>query len=447
MGSIILNASKVNHIHTNSIQSPSFSMQSNGTFNSLRQADEIIMHNVIAATRISVPDDLMLAASISHMKNTSLCNQQYDKLNVSESIIAGFLNGRPFNELLTKKSNLTLKLFEVDSLIVPNSKKINEKSGKKEKRQIPSKFSVDTVLRVDELFVSGRLNGIEFSDLLENVLRTNAIEQKIGASINIDILSSRSVQIPSNIISDQNLSGLISIRDNQTIIDQHIRFMKSLSVNDLRIIERLNQINIHNEVLDVLFKRKKAVQTITGSKLFQSIKLLEPIFQSGKIQINSPNLNKIKPIVTIEEDLILTGDYSISGNVTIRNGMIAKNLFGRSGRFSVDSLLTDGLRIDETNINIPIEFSQSIQIENVGQGTHINDVSVDNLIKRNVIDVQKVTSTKIFHNDLYVENGIGDAFTINFINLDKLNKTVLKTNADNQILNGSIHFRRISAEM
>lgn len=443
MGKVVLVAGKVEQIRVDSLQSPAFSIQSNATSASLRKADDILTREVIAAAGIKVPDDQMLSASMDEVKNTSVCNRHFQKLFVSGSVKTNFINGRPIDELVTSRKDLTLQSLEVGSLVAPNA---DEVLKKREKRQAPALVDVDTTLRVKELFVSGRLNGVDFNDLLENALRTNAVEQRILAPFAIDTASARSVLVPSNLISDQNLKRLVSIHVNQTLIDQQVRFVQPLAVNELKIIERLNHINVFDGRLDALFKRSRGPQVITGSKLFQSIKLLEPIFQRGKIQINSPTAAKIKPIVTIDEDLVLAGDFSIGGNVTIRNKLIARNLFGRSGRFSVDQLLNDGLRVNEVNVNVPIEFTQPIRVENVGQGTQINRVSIDSLIKRNVSEIQEIRATKVFETDLYIENGFVEAYTVDGVDLANLNATILKKNAANQILNGTIHFRKITAE-
>lgn len=455
MGTVTLTNSKIDAIHTDALESPTWSIQSNATARLMREAEDIIARNAMATAAIPAndgPKDQVLSVSTDIGGTTSLCGRNFDELIVNGPIDIQLLNGHPVGDLVTTAKDLTLDSLIADSLALLNdTRAVDDIRTKIEwlsrtKRQTMDAINIDRPLKVKELFVSGQLNGVQFSDLLQNALRTNAVEQEILAPINIDVGVAQSVRVRSSIVADQKLRNLVSIRENEKMIDQEVRFLEPVFVDDLRIMERLNQISMLDNRLDVLLKRSKTPQVITGTKQFESIKLLEPIFQQGKIQINSPIMEKIKPIVTIDNDLELIGDYSISGNLTIRNGLLARNLFGQSGRYSVEQLLLDGLRVNETNINVPIEFGQAIQVNEIVGGTSINGINVDNLIKRNVNEMQTISGRKSFTDDLYIENGFCDAFNVNGIDLKTLNETVLKRNAENQTINGRIHFRKIIAE-
>lgn len=208
----------------------------------------------------------------------------------------------------------------------------------------------------------------------------------------------------------------------------------------------MNQITVLDDdyKTDALFKRSRQPQMIIG-KTFESITLQEPIILQGRINIASSALNQMKPIVTVNEDLEIDDSVLFNGNVTIKNLLSVKNIYGKSLFFNVDQLLDDGLKLDEP-VDVPIEFLQPIQVGDVHSSTRINNVLISSLLKRNVTDVQQVIAPKTFTSDLSIEGGNCDANEINGINLQILNNTMVKRSAKNQIVTGTIHFEKINAQ-
>lgn len=418
---------------------------------SMQLADDIFAQNVLSTmallrnTQNASDQSFSASASVSSMN-------VIDELIIADTVnVLHTLNGHRIEDLVFIEKDLNLEALSVDQLVVYDATIFSEIQAKlapltssRGRRSVGS--DVSSPLRINQLFVSGRLNGLDFSDLQENVLRTNAVEQQLNANTRIDVATANVVRVRSNTISNQNLADLVSIRVNSTLIEQDIQFTQPIIINELNIMNRFNHMQVTNNRLDALFRRAKGVQVITGKKVFESVALLEPIFQQGKIDVRSPIMAQIKPMVNVDQDIVLTGDYSISGNVTIENLLAASNLFGRSGRYSAKQLQTDALRIDESVMNVAVEFVQPIRVENVLGVTRINDVPISTLIKRNIDDIQTITGRKVFSGDLYVENGLCDAYIINGIDLMVLNRTVLKKNAENQIVSGTIHFGRILAD-
>lgn len=417
---------------------------------SMQVADDIIARNVLASAA-SVKSaqnafDQLTSASTS-MPSTNVI----DELIISGSVnVLQTLNGRRIEDLVSTEKDLSLDTLSVDHLHVNDANNLANIRAKlpsipsRKRRDIAS--DVLAPLRINQLFVTGRLNGVDFSDLQENVLRTNAVEQQLNANTRIDVVSASEVRVRSNIISNQNLADLVSIKTNSTLIDQDIQFTQPIVANELNIMNRLNHIQVINNRLDALFRRAKGVQTISGNKVFESVTLLEPIQQQGKINIRSPIMAQIKPIVNVDRDIELHGDYSISGNLTIENLLVAENLFGRSGRYSVRQLLADALRVDESAVNVDMEFTQPIKVDNIVGATRLNKIPVSTLIQRNVEAIQTITGSKLFTGDLHVGGGLCDAYVINGIDLNALNQTVLKKNVDNQVVSGIIHISRILAD-
>lgn len=414
----------------------------------MQVADELFTRDVLSSVKTALS-----AADQAFSASTTVPMHVIDELIIVENVnVLQSINGRRIEDFIVIDKDLTLDTLCVDQLIVDDPKNMAEIQAKlapltfssRKRRDVDS--GVSSPLRVNHLFVMGRLNGIDFSDLQEYVLRTNAVEQQVNANVRIDVASANVVSVRSNVVSNQNLADLVSIKANSTLIEQDIRFIQPIVINELNIMNRLNHINVINNRFDALFRRAKGAQTISGNKLFESITLLEPILQQGKIDIRSPILEQIKPMVNIDRDIELHGDYSISGNVTIQNLLAASNLFGRSGRYSAKELQEDALRIDETTVDVPMEFAQPIKVENVVAATRFNGIPISTFIKRSVNDIQTITGKKMFAGDLHVKSGLCDAYIINGVDLLELNRTVLKNSAENQVVSGSIHFSRILAD-
>lgn len=369
-----------------------------------------------------------------------------NELTVSENFFAETINGRKFTDLVQENSDLNLKHFNVDRLIINDPKnfeaiesKLSE-SAKRVKRQEPDQEPVV----LNNVIVEGLVNGVNFSYIVENALRTNVREQRLEATIEFNRLKARSIQTNDGKISNIDLNNIAKINSNETVISVPIHFTQELEVDHLRIGDRLNEIFVRNGTLGALFKRLKQPQEITGKKVFESITLRDPIILQGKINVSSSAFNRMRPIVTIDENLFVGDTVSFLGNVTIRNILVADNMFGASIRFSAAQVLDDGLRFDDS-VELPMEFIQPFQIDDLQASSRINDISIESLIRRNVTEQQTIFAPKIFTTDLSVEDGNCDANEINGVNLQILNNTMMKRDGKNQIVTGRIKFDKIRA--
>lgn len=378
-----------------------------------------------------------------------------NELTVSESFFAETINGHKFSDLIREDSNLTLKHLTIDCLIV-NDMKIYEaiekrlfESDERMKRDASNQSTpIDhksEPLIFNNVIVEGLVNGVDLNFIVKNALRTNVKNQRLLGEFKFGRLKAKSLQTFDGKLSNVSLSTIARTNVDQTYIKSPIRFTQTLQIDNLQILNRLNEILIIDGKLNALFKRSRNPQVITGQKEFESIVLLEPITLRGKINISNSVLNKIKPIVTVDEDILIeNAAVSFVGNVTIKNILSAGNIFGQSIRYSVGQVLEDGLRLDEP-VDFPIEFIQPIQIGDLESPSRINGIPLESLIRRNVSDVQKITATKIFTSDLSIEHGNCDANEINGINLQILNNTMLKRSGKNQIVTGTIQFSKIIA--
>lgn len=372
-----------------------------------------------------------------------------DELTITDSFYVERINGRNVSDLLRTDLDLTLDTMTVGKLVIANNsenfdeieKKLLE-SDKRVKRDNAA-TEEEKPLIFNDITVRGLVNGIEFNDFVEQVLRTDVDHQVLEGTARVDKLQAQSIQTLDGKISGLELSNIAHTNVEELIIRQGVMFEKDLIVERLKTLQRLNEIHIDNGKLDVLFKRSKGAQEIRGEKTFAAINLLEPIVLQGKINISSP-MSKIRPIVTIDEDVELFGDFEFIGNVTVQNDVQAQNIFGQSTRFSAFQVLDDGLRLDDPVIDVPIQFVQPIRIDNVESGTRINDIPIESLIVRNVSEWQTIIAPKHFTSDLSVE-GDCELIEVNGVNIQQLNNTVLKRTGENQIITGTIQFARITA--
>lgn len=373
-----------------------------------------------------------------------------DELTITDSFYAERINGRNVSDLFRTDLDLSLDTMTIGKLIIANNsesfdeikKKLLE-NDKRVKRDNPPEDESVKPLIFNDITVHGLVNGMDFNKFVEEALRTDVDHQVLQGPVRIDKLQAESLQTIDGKISGRDLSNIGHTQVKELVIRQPILFEKGITVERLETLQRLNGILIENGKMDALFKRSKRIQEIRGQKTFESIHLLEPITLQGKINISSP-LSKIKPIVTIDEDIELVGDFEFFGNVTVQNFLQAQNIFGKSTRYSAVQVLDDGLRLDESEIDVPLQFLQPIQIDNVELGTRINDIPIESLILRNVSEWQTIIAPKRFTLDLSV---VGDCevIEINGVNIQQLNNTVLKKSGENQIISGTIQFDRITA--
>lgn len=371
-----------------------------------------------------------------------------NELTISGSVFAETINGHKFSDLVCEGSDLVLRHFIVDKLVINDTKSVESiekmllENDKRVKRDAP----VDPLAEPINLYnviVDGMVNGMNFSFFVENVLKTNG-DQTLEATMNFGQLRAKSIQTNDGKISNVDLTSIARINTDEIKILSPVRFEKGFEVNILEVTERLNQINVSDNKLDVLLKRSRSPQVIIGQKEFESIVLLEPIILQGKINISSSALSRMKPIVTVDDDLSVEDAVSFIGNVTIKKLINVGNVFGQSIRYNAEQVLADGLKLDDV-VNVPMAFLQPLRIGNIQGATRINNVPISSLLRRNVTELQKVRAPKTFTADLSVEDGKCDANEINGINLQILNNTMLKRSAKNQIVTGTIHFERITA--
>ena len=449
--------------------------------------------------KINVKLRVLKLASHRHKRQLLNSTIEVQDLIISDSLLVEQINGRSINDLVYRdnrkntgiteitaneviiKKNLfvsnkidniemsldnvilgnerqVLRGIELDELTVRrivttnnlNNMKFNDFFAllkKKMDKKIPTTINE---LIVDDMIVDQLINNRNFTSLNRNALKVNG-EQVVTGTWKINELKARNLIIVNPLeqrISGISLQQLVDINDTRARIDidQDIRFAnKLLTVNKLFVFERINNINVQQGNLMILRKKWPLEQVITGVKDFDYVKLLEPIKLQGKIK--SKTLEKMNPITTINQNIMLEGDYRITGPVSIKRLLSStEDIYSRNKNLSLLNLMKNGINLfTTTQTNAKLRFKSLIEVKGNLQLKTINNKDVESFVKTNVKEVQFITAQKTFLNDLVVVGGSCDAQVINDVRLDQLNRTMLKKfSPTTQFVSGRITFNKIS---
>lgn len=381
----------------------------------------------------------------------------FDKINyVQENLNVGTLVVR--NKFSSKKINgIDLSKIEFDKVSAP--KVIVSGSFKRppEPRSDITPEFID-VMNVDHLMITGTLNNISWSDLQLNTLKKTG-QQFLKAPVKIQNLKSDSMFVISGIVNGQSLSKLVRTDIGSFVVNQDVQFSQPIYAKNLTINDRLNNIHVLQNKLDVLLVNSDRVQQMTGKKTFENVRLLEPVTISvrsvfldrsrsyvcdfffnfqGKL---FGNLDLMSPFKPIHEPLNLTGDYTITGDVTIKNLLSAQNIVGSSGEFSVKKALDQGLRSSGDLSGLKLNFEQPIEANN-SLVSFINDFDLQQLVPTGLDEVQIIEGHKVFNGDVEILDGFAEVKVLNDIEIDDFEKRVLTINGK-QNITGNLKFNKI----
>lgn len=405
-------------------------------FNEMIIRDNLLDAEKIIQTSLEDPSAQNILQSVNQQQH-----MKFDKLVIEQSVEVNFINGLPIDEFLFNNPHLHLSLLSVNDLVVQSNFELYEHLYAKLDRPgdlVRAARNSDQTIKIGKLHTEV-LNGFKFSDIVEQSLKINLNEQTIPVDVVIDTL--RVFQTHTQFLGGQLIDDIVRIDGGNFFIDQEIRFLKPVKANQLIINERLKEHVVENGVIQVLMLRSSRVQIISPSMTFESIKLLEPIILSGKIQ--SKNLDLIKPTVIIDEDIVVNGDFVITGDATVKNYIQALDIVSHSGNNSVRRLHELGISLQQTDIYSPLRFAREISVGNLVGNTTINTLAISNFVKTNIAQPQYVYAEKLFFDDLQIRNGFCHAVQINNIDLEYLNQTSLNKNYPSPIVTGTIYLNRL----
>lgn len=246
-----------------------------------------------------------------------------DELTIEEMIEIEFINGHPFSDLVFAKRDLNVTAVVVDELILKNHRNYVEVAGKRtadskhedmvksasESFVAPNTGVVDK-MTVNSLIVDGLINRLSLSMLNEFALKIRG-DQVLESEINFEVLQAESLQAFAD-ISNRKINDIVQTVNGPFTVDQGIQFAAPVFINELIVNQRINNINVVKGAFNVLLKQSQRDQVIQAMKIFDEVKLLNPIVLQGKI--TKSNLNKINPIVSFTNDIVLEGNMQSPTN-------------------------------------------------------------------------------------------------------------------------------------
>ncbi|GAB0097439.1 hypothetical protein DMENIID0001_130760 [Sergentomyia squamirostris] len=418
---------------------------------------------------------------------TELPNSDYDYEELTvEDLRVEFINGQPVEKLIFKNSPLNLSKITIDCenvTILNNVTVKNHLDGIKFNREsvllrnsdhqrlnftaldtlivrdihLDSINSVNfskivnaikelkpmvpniTAVKADNLYITGLVNDIDFSILEKHALRKEG-NQIITEVTNIDHLVADQVNAFKK-ISKKDWSDAVIASSGDFHLDYPVSFHKNISVKNLTVLHQLNHINVFDGELDVVLSNSTETQIIQGKKMFQHVKLLKPIILQGKIK--SESLEKMNPMASVTQNIVLEGDYYITGPVTVKRHLRIGDLVTANNSLSLKNLYTNGLSQDTIEIYQNINFLQPLRVFDFYTKS-LNGINPETLVKTNTEEIQTIQTKKVFKSGLEIHEGFCDAAIVQGINLTELDQDIVHKNGD-ETIEGDIQFRKISA--
>ncbi|XP_050067709.1 uncharacterized protein LOC126556488 [Anopheles maculipalpis] len=341
------------------------------------------------------------------------------------------------NRLTSKRFNST------DTVAVQRMMDQSRTLLAKARGAMPQEYSSDfETIDADHLKLTGLFNDIDPRVLSEQVLHGQAPDQHFTGKLVVEQIIAQNVAIVDTKLSGVEIENVARTTGDQQMIVQDLQFVQPMLVDSLVLQDRLNHIPVMEGKLQVLHLTSDEVQSITGTKTFDYVTLLKPIELQGKI--DGESLSKMNPIMTIGDDLVLNGDYTIYGNVTFNGPLWAHNILSPGGLHHLHRLATHGLLLNRAPPRGQvIKFLQPVFVEHL-QADNINDLNVNDLVPQTAGEVQYITGRKTFVAELKID-GVADANEINKVDLNLLNRTILRRTGPEQTVEGTIHFDTIIA--
>lgn len=390
----------------------------------------------IVAKEVTVVDELFV--------NDKIDGIEFTIDNVLLNVTRQVLRSASLNQLNVSRigNNVRFNTMQFSDFFTLLKRKVDKK--------IPNMINE---LKVDTLELGRFLNNRNFTAMSINSMKIDS-DQVVSGSLDIDSIKANRVLFLKG-PKDPKISGiplttLININDTakRVVIEQDLRFDSDLSINRLFIIERINNINVKEGQLQVLRKRGPVMQVVTGEKTFDVVNLKEPIVLQGKIE--SKTLEKMNPIATINRNIILQGDYSITGPVTIRRALnVTGNVSTTKPDLNLKRLMNSGLNLfTSISTKSKLVFQNIVEVKGNLQAGSLNSQPVEAFVKTNVKNQQIVKGVITFTNGLLVDNGFVHANIINDVDLIQLNSTILKMSSNvTQSIDGNIEMKGLRAQL
>ncbi|EDW89529.2 uncharacterized protein LOC6528783 isoform X2 [Drosophila yakuba] len=345
----------------------------------------------------------------------------FDEVTVDTLVVHGTVKADHINGVDTR--NPVYDSVTANNVYV--SAKYTEPAGKQRKPLLEE-------LKVKDLQLGGRLNGLKWTELFDLTLkRSNKDVQFIKSAVDLDHLESDAVQVNSNEINDRPLGQLIPVDSGDFIVQHDVQFSQPIQVNRLLINQRLNHIHVDRQRFDVLTKQANHTQVIEGAVRFENVRVMEPITIAG--QIMGAELRAMSPAKVTHKSLQLNGDFVIDGDVTIGRLLQMKDFVDESTQKSAAEALSRSMRLDEPLEDVSLNFVEPL-IANNTELSFLNTRDLQHLVKLNVGEVQLVEASKIFPQNVEIVDGFGEIKWLNGIDTESLPEVLLSKSGNQTIL-------------
>ncbi|XP_033254509.1 uncharacterized protein LOC117193967 [Drosophila miranda] len=298
-------------------------------------------------------------------------------------------------------------------------------------------------LSVQDLQLGGNLNGLNWTQLLEQTIKRNNVDvQFVKSYADITHLSAEAVVVNSNEINDHSLGHLVPVDGGDFIVQQDVQFSQPIQVNRLLINQRLNHIHVNRQRFDLLLLEANHTQVIEGPKRLEHFRVMEPITIAG--QLVGAELRAMSPEKITHQSLQLQGVFVIDGDLTIGRLLQVRDLLEEPTQRSAAEALRQGLRLDQTLQDVNVKFEQPLVANNT-ELSFINAEDLQKLVKLNVDAEQVVEGSKTLPQGLEISEGFGEVGWLNSIDVQKLPE-VLLTKSSSQTIPIAVQLKGLELE-
>ncbi|KAK9870805.1 hypothetical protein WA026_009763 [Henosepilachna vigintioctopunctata] len=353
----------------------------------------------------------------------------------SDSIITKTVNDIVFDidNILMNNVDQNFEALNVDKLRATNINpdKINSRNIKDLEVDTKYEYKNDRIpyLKTKKIVIGGFINNVDMRTLDKYSLKING-DQTISETFWFEDLQANNMDV--NELSGMKLvENLIRTDSGQYDLKVDAEFTDHLTVNKLVVDEYLDVIPVVEGRLQVLLKDVDELQHITVKKTVDEVELLNPFSIQGNI--NSRELEKINPIITIENSLIFSGDFEITGNTSIENMLKVDDITAPGSNYSVKKVLSHGILLRDTEIDFHLNFEQQLNVDEIVIDK-VNGIDPEKWLLTGTNRTQVVSGAKVFVNDVTI-TGNTNFSKVNNIELSDLQNSILRNNGD-QIISG-----------
>ncbi|XP_015834885.2 uncharacterized protein clos isoform X1 [Tribolium castaneum] len=394
---------------------------------------------------VSVITDESLKASAINTRDPQTLIHTSDNLNLTNFKVRGSLSAPKgikiegkLNNMSINHQSLLLKSGDQNfsQPLTLQEAQINKMTAKSLNGQDLSNLRAPTqkpliehfeTLKVKNLTIGGYINNVDVPTLDKYALKKSG-NQQVTSEFIFDELRGKNLEV-FNEMSGKKISDLIATDAGNYLINNEVIFKNDLHVNDFQVSKSLDGIKVIDGQLDILLKDSPDEQEITGAKTFDDVNIYHAINFQGHVK--SKNLEKMNPLITIEDDLALTGPKTIKGHVQIENLLGVKDIVTEDGMYSLTWLEADGLKLTSKEVKPHLHFVQQINVDEIFVDT-LNGKNPHNFVVTGTEEPQIIQGLKTFLGDVRV-TGSTNANKINNVETEELENKVLRIDGDQQI--------------